>query len=272
MQQLHTPEQAVAWLRACAVRHLRADSRAVRPGDAFIAWPGAVQDGRQYVGAALAQGALACLVEAAGVDAFAIAGDSVACYHGLKRDSGAIAALFSGEPSLQIPVVAVTGTNGKTSSAWWLAQALTALPGPQALPCGVIGTLGVGAVPLPESPEPLAAVRSTGLTTPDPITLQQTLQDFVRSGLQACAMEASSIGLDEQRLAGAHIRVAVFTNFTQDHLDYHGAMAAYWQAKRRLFDWQGLHSVVINVDDSKGAELAAELQAGPLDVDRKSVV
>jgi murE/murF fusion protein len=251
MLQLHTPEQAVDWLRARGASSLRADSRAVQPGEAFIAWPGAVQDGRKFVTAALAQGACACLVEAQGVQAFALDGEQVASYAGLKRDTGAIAALFCGEPSLQIPLVAVTGTNGKTSSAWWLAQALSSLPSAQALPCGVIGTLGVGPVPLPQDADPLAAVRSTGLTTPDPVTLQQTLQSFVHSGLKACAMEASSIGLDEQRLAGAHIRVAMFTNFTQDHLDYHAAMESYWQAKRRLFDWSGLHSVVINVDISR---------------------
>lgn len=266
MQQLHSPEEAVAWLRARGASALRADSRAVHPGEAFIAWPGAVQDGRKFVAAALAQGACACLVEADGVQAFALEGEHVASYAGLKRDTGAIAALFCGGPSLQIPVVAVTGTNGKTSSAWWLAQALSSLPGTMALPCGVIGTLGVGRVPLPQDTDPLSSVRSTGLTTPDPVTLQQTLQSFVHGGLKACAMEASSIGLDEQRLAGVHIRVAMFTNFTQDHLDYHTAMESYWQAKRRLFDWQGLRSVVINVDDSKGSELAAELSRGALDV------
>ena len=266
MLQLHTPEQAVAWLRARGASTLRADSRALQPGEAFIAWPGAVQDGRKFVAAALAQGASACLVETDGVQAFALAGEQVASYAGLKRDTGTIAALFCGEPSLQIPLVAVTGTNGKTSSAWWLAQSLSNLPAALALPCGVIGTLGVGPVPKPQDADPLAAVRSTGLTTPDPVTLQQTLQSFVQSGLKACAMEASSIGLDEQRLAGAHIQVAMFTNFTQDHLDYHGAMESYWQAKRRLFDWRGLRSVVINVDDGKGAELAAELSGGALDV------
>ncbi|TXH89895.1 MAG: bifunctional UDP-N-acetylmuramoyl-L-alanyl-D-glutamate--2,6-diaminopimelate ligase MurE/UDP-N-acetylmuramoyl-tripeptide--D-alanyl-D-alanine ligase MurF [Rhodoferax sp.] len=266
MRALHTPEQAVAWLRERGASSLRADSRAVQPGEAFIAWPGAVQDGRKFVAAALAQGACACLVEADGAGAFGLSGDAVACYAGLKRDTGVIASLFCGEPSLQIPVVAVTGTNGKTSSAWWLAQALSSATPPFAMPCGVIGTLGVGPAPSPSDADPLASIRSTGLTTPDPVTLQQTLHGFVQSGLKACAMEASSIGLDEQRLAGTHIRVAMFTNFTQDHLDYHAAMESYWQAKRRLFDWKGLHSVVINVDDSKGAELAAELSRGTLDV------
>ncbi|MBX9816912.1 MAG: UDP-N-acetylmuramoyl-L-alanyl-D-glutamate--2,6-diaminopimelate ligase, partial [Burkholderiaceae bacterium] len=152
--------------------------------------------------------------------------------------------------------VAVTGTNGKTSTAWWLAQALSALPAAQAWPCGVIGTLGVGQPP---------HVQSTGLTTPDPVRVQQTLRQFADQGLRACAMEASSIGIEEQRMAGTHIRVAVFTNFTQDHLDYHGSMAAYWLAKRKLFAWPGLGHAVVNIDDAQGAVLADEL-AGALDL------
>lgn len=267
MELLHTPEQALAWLRSHQAAALRADSRQVQSGDAFIAWPGAVQDGRLYVASAMAQGACACLVEADGVDDFSFDQSArIACYRELKRDTGAIASLFYGEPSREIPVVAVTGTNGKTSSAWWLAQALTVLRGQQNRACGVIGTLGVGAAPLPDASDPLAAVRSTGLTTPDPVTLQQTLRSFVQDGLKACAMEASSIGLDEQRLAGTSIQVAVFTNFTQDHLDYHSSMEAYWLAKRRLFDWPGLQSVVVNVDDSRGAELAADLSVGARDL------
>jgi murE/murF fusion protein len=264
MLQLTTPEQAVAWLRGQGATGLCVDSRQAKAGDAFIAWPGAVQDGRQFVGGALANGAVACLVEAQGADAFALQGVQIAGYLGLKRDTGTIAAQFYAEPSGQLPLVAVTGTNGKTSTAWWLAQALCVLP--TAVPCGVIGTLGVGAVPLPGEAVALAGVRSTGLTTPDPVTLQKTLRTFVDAGLKACAMEASSIGLEEQRMAGAQVRVAVFTNFTQDHLDYHGSMEAYWQAKRGLFDREGLQAAVINVDDSKGAELAMALQGTALDV------
>jgi UDP-N-acetylmuramoyl-L-alanyl-D-glutamate--2,6-diaminopimelate ligase len=121
----------------------------------------------------------------------------------------------------------------------------------------VIGTLGIG--------EPGALVAS-GLTTPDPVTLQRALRGFVDRGITACAMEASSIGLVEQRLAGTRIGVAVFTNFTRDHLDYHGTMEAYWAAKQRLFAWPGLRAAVINVDDLKGAELASELRGSPLDL------
>jgi UDP-N-acetylmuramoyl-L-alanyl-D-glutamate--2,6-diaminopimelate ligase len=152
-------------------------------------------------------------------------------------------------------VLAVTGTNGKTSTAWWLAQALSALAEPIA--CAVVGTLGVGRPP---------AVESNGLTTPDPVLLQRQFRRFVTEGVKACAIEASSIGLAERRLDGTRIRVALFTNFTQDHLDYHGSMDSYWQAKRQLFDWPGLQSAVVNVDDPKGAELARALAGRALDL------
>ena len=215
------------------------------------AWPGAAVDARRFVSQALAGGAVAALVEHAGAQAFALEDERVASYAGLKADAGLIAAAFYGEPSHALPVVAVTGTNGKTSTAWWLAQALSAVPAPAALPCGVIGTLGVGRPP---------HVESTGLTTPDPVLLQQTLRQFLDQGLRACAMEASSIGIEEQRLAGTALRVAVFTNFTQDHLDYHGGMDAYWAAKRKLFAWPGLAYAVLNIDDLQGAALAEELK------------
>ncbi len=261
MRVLHTPAEAAQWLRERVQGGaLCSDSRTVQAGDAFIAWPGTVRDGRAFVASALAQGAQACLVEQEGAGAFALPeSEALACYPGLKRDTGAIAALFWGEPALALRTVAVTGTNGKTSTTWWLAQALQAVQGQAA---GVIGTLGVGRVPAPGDAQAAQALRATGLTTPDPVTLQHTLHEFARSGVVACAMEASSIGLQEQRLAGTHLDVAVFTNFTQDHLDYHGDMTAYWAAKRALFDWPGLRAAVINTDDSQGAALAQDLQAG----------
>ena len=257
MADFTTPEQAVAWLRACGVQGLTTDSREAGPSDAFIAWPGAATDPRRFVTAALEQGAAACLVEQAGAGAYAWASDRVGAYASLKAGSGPIAAEFYGMPSRELAVMAVTGTNGKTSTAWWLAQALGQVQGAQAMPCGVIGTLGVGQPP---------QVKATGFTTPDPVLLQKTLRTFVRQGLKACAMEASSIGIEELRMAGTVIHTAIFTNFTQDHLDYHGSMAAYWAAKRSLFAWDGLRAAVVNVDDAQGGELAAELLSTPLDV------
>ena len=108
-------------------------------------------------------------------------------------------------------------------------------------------------------------MRSTGLTTPDPVTLQNALADFVERGFAACAIEASSIGIAEHRLAGTQVEVAVFTNFTQDHLDYHGDMRAYWQAKAQLFAWPGLRSAVVNLDDAQGLELADSLAGSAVD-------
>ncbi|MBC7918077.1 MAG: UDP-N-acetylmuramoyl-L-alanyl-D-glutamate--2,6-diaminopimelate ligase [Rhodoferax sp.] len=256
MQELHTPEQAAQWLRSRVKGALRTDSRQLLPGDGLLAWPGAKVDARSFVAKAL-QGGMACLVEHEGAETFTLFGDNVASYGGLKADAGRIAADFYGVPSARMDVVAVTGTNGKTSTAWWLAHALSALPGSGCAPCAVVGTLGVGLPP---------AVQSTGLTTPESVYLQHTLHGFAEQGVKAVAMEASSIGLDEHRLDGTQIHVAIFTNLTQDHLDYHGSMEAYWQSKRRLFVWPGLRSAVINVDDAHGAELAAELQGGALDV------
>jgi UDP-N-acetylmuramyl-tripeptide synthetase len=239
-----------AWLAERGVAELVVDSRRVRVGahQAFVAWPGAATDGRAYVRQALAAGALACVVEADGVAEHDIDDPRVLAVPGLKRRSAELAHAFYGEPSAHLDVVAVTGTNGKTSTSWWTAQALDLL----GHGCGVIGTLGVGRAGD-------SAFQPTGFTTPDPITLQSTFQHFVRQGLKAAAIEASSIGIEESRLHATRIAVAQFTNFTQDHLDYHGTMEAYWQAKAALFAWPGLRAAVINLDDPQGAVLQSEL-------------
>jgi len=251
-------DAAAAWLqqRLKPGAALHADSRALRAGDAFFAWPGALHDGRAHVRTALAQGAAACIVEADGLAALDLPADEprLAALAGLKAQAGPIAAAHLGHPGRRLKMLAVTGTNGKTSTACWLAQALDAL----GMPCGVVGTLGVGR---------LADLHSTGLTTPDALRLQATLAGFVQQGLAACAMEASSIGLVEHRMAGMPLDVAIFSNLTQDHLDYHGSMDAYWAAKRSLFSWPGLRAAVVNLDDGHGAALADELQSeGRLDL------
>jgi UDP-N-acetylmuramoyl-L-alanyl-D-glutamate--2,6-diaminopimelate ligase len=250
------------WLRARAPQAtLCTDSRRVQAGDLFIAWPGYAQDGRVHVAAALTAGAAACLVEAEGVEAFGFDDARIAAVAGLKAMTAGLADAWHGRPSAALSVIATTGTNGKTSTAWWAAQALS-LSGRR---CGVVGTLGVGEPPSRVSPE--ARVVATGLTTPDPVTLHRGLRDFVDRGFSACVMEASSIGVAEHRLDAVRIQVALFTNFTPDHLDYHGSMASYWQAKRALFDWPGLRAAVVNLDDAQGALLAEELLAqGGLEV------
>ena len=258
MRHLHSPQEAAQWLKTQVRGVLHTDSRRVTPGDGFIAWPGAATDGRRHVPAALAQGAAACLVEHAQVNAFDDLFDralkatgtstpqAIASYTDLKAASGPIAAAYYEQPSQALDVLAITGTNGKTSTAWWLAHAL----GQVGQRCAVVGTLGVGEVD---------QLEVTGLTTPDPVLLQARLRDMVARGVKACAIEASSIGLAEHRLEGTQVRVALFTNFTQDHLDFHGSMANYWQAKAALFNWPGLAAAVVNTDDAHGAQLAQQL-------------
>ena len=233
----------LAWLRARAPQgQLRTDSRHVQPGDIFIAWPGAAVDGRAFDAQALAHGAAACLVEHDGSADFAFADARIASFTGLKAITGSLAAQWLGHPAQALRIVAVTGTNGKTSTAWWLAHALPR--------CAMVGTLGVGLPP---------HFTSTGMTTPDPVLLQTEFAKFIAAGAEFAAIEASSIGIVEHRLAGTAIDTAVFTNFTQDHLDYHGSMDAYWQAKAQLFDWPGLRVAVVNVDDAQGRALAQTL-------------
>ena len=261
MQMLHNAHEAARWLRTRVKGELRTDSRLVQAGDGFIAWPGAATDGRRYMAQALAQGATACLMEEAGHSPWLAglqahhADDKLACMSSLKAQTGWVADAYYEHPSQALKVLAVTGTNGKTSTAWWLAQALSSPTLQQA--CGLVGTLGVGQLP---------QLVSTGMTTPDPVLLQRQFRTFADAGVTHCAIEASSIGLAEHRLDGTRIGVAVFTNFTQDHLDYHGDMAAYWSAKAALFQWSGLQAAVINIDDAHGATLAQQLEGGVLEV------
>ena len=265
---LADPAAALGWLQARGATGLATDSRLVQAGDAFIAWPGYAHDARAHVADALAAGAAACLVEADGADAFELDALKVAAVANLKAATGEVSSAFFGQPSLRLKVLAVTGTNGKTSCAWWLAQALTAL----GQRCGVVGTLGVGEPPLSEPADRAAAqIEFTGLTTPDPITLQRAFKRFADGGFAACALEASSHGIAEHRLSGTRIQVALFTNLTQDHLDYHGSMQAYGAAKAKLFAWPGLQAAVLNVDDASGAQLAQDLQATAVAVSTYSV-
>ena len=264
LHTLDSPQAAVQWLRQRVRGTLRVDSRRLGIGDGFIAWPGYATDGRQYALGALQSGAAACLVEAEGVEAFGFDDERIAALPGLKAATGPIASLWNQQPSEQLQLLAATGTNGKSSTAWWTAQALTAL----GRRCGVVGTLGIGQPPLAGD---AGSITHTGLTTPDPVTLQAALRRMADEGYEACALEASSIGIVEQRLAGTRITVAQFTNFTRDHLDYHGSMDAYWAAKAALFDWPGLRAAVVNIDDDAGALLAARLGRGDIDLWTTSV-
>jgi UDP-N-acetylmuramoyl-L-alanyl-D-glutamate--2,6-diaminopimelate ligase len=235
--------------KGVVAQRLTADSRRVQPGDVFVAFPGAQADGRDFIAQAVARGAAAVIAEAGVPEAQKVGagGTAIVEVPGLAALSGEIAHLVYGRPSEHLWLAGVTGTNGKTSVSQWIAQALNALRHR----CAVIGTLGNGFLDaLDESPN----------TTPDAITLHAALAGFLARGAEACAMEVSSIGLDQGRVHGTAFDVAVFTNLTRDHLEYHGSMATYAAAKERLFFVPGLAAAVVNLDDAFGAELAARLR------------
>ncbi|MGE5651563.1 MAG: UDP-N-acetylmuramoyl-L-alanyl-D-glutamate--2,6-diaminopimelate ligase, partial [Bacillota bacterium] len=172
--------------------------------------------------------------------------------HDLKKAAGPVANAHYGQPDAAMFTVAVTGTNGKTSCSQWLGSALSR----QGEPTAVVGTLGVGLYRRGAH----AGLANTGYTTPDAVLLQRKLAELRDAGARALAIEASSIGLEQGRLNGMHVDVALFTNFTRDHLDYHGDMAAYEAAKKMLFDWPGLKHAVINLDDDMGVRLVEYLR------------
>ena len=218
------------------------DSRQVRPGDLFVAYPGDLADGRRFINEAIARGACAVLWQAGG-DFVWNAGWKIAnlCADGLRSLCGPLAHALFGQPSERLSLIAITGTNGKTTISQWLGRIY-----PQ--PCAIVGTLGAGMAD---------HLIDTGLTTPEATTLTRYLAEFCQAGARACALEASSIGIEEGRLDGARVDVAVFTNLTRDHLDYHGTMEDYAAAKARLFTWPHLRLAVVNLDDPFGRELAA---------------
>lgn len=230
---------------------LTLDSRRVRPGDLFMAIPGGQQDGRAHIAAAQANGAAAIAYESEGARIAEDARVPLVPIKGLAGQLSAIAGRFYGEPSRALRLIGVTGTNGKTSVSQLLAQALDLL----GEHCGIIGTLGNGFH---------GELTSGRHTTPDPIGVQAALAGLHRGGARAVAMEVSSHGLEQGRVAALDFDVAVFTNLSRDHLDYHGTMEAYAAAKARLFAWPNLVCRVVNFDDAFGRQLAAETQSSRL--------
>ncbi len=248
----------IAWLAANAPgARLCVDSRRVEAGDVFIALAadsahGIALDGRGFIDDAIARGARAVIHDAAGFtwDARRTV-PHVACKD-LRSLAGPLANAHYGQPDAGMFTVAVTGTNGKTSCSQWLGAALSREAGVAA----VIGTFGVGLYKNGCS----NVFDSTGYTTPDAVQLQAALAGARDAGATALAIEASSIGLQQARMRGMHVDVALLTNLTRDHLDYHGDMAAYEAAKTILFDWPGLRHAVLNLDDPMGARIAARLR------------
>lgn len=234
---------------AIGVTALTLDSRQIRPGMAFLALKGRSRDGRDFIPAVIQAGAAAVFADkdADWPDSRVVEGVPVIVVDQLEQQVGHIAARFHDAPSTHMKVVAVTGTNGKTSVSNLVAGALVRL-GKKA---AVLGTLGNGL---------FGALEKSTHTTLDAVSLQALLAGFRQDGAQVVAMEASSHGLQQGRLNGTSIDVAVFTNLTRDHLDYHGDMDAYAAAKEILFRWPGLRAAVVNVDDAVGRRYAAALQ------------
>lgn len=224
------------------VKALVSDSRQLQPGMVFAAYPGEASDGRAYIAQAIAKGAGGVLWETDHYQWDPALNVPNVGVPGLKARIGEIAAHVYGDPSKKMQMMGITGTNGKTSVAHWTAQALTRLGKKTA----ILGTAGNG------FPHALTPALNT---TPDAIELQQRLANYLQQGAAACAMEVSSHGLAQGRVNGTHFNIAVFTNLSRDHLDYHGDMDNYASVKAQLFNWPGLEWVVLNGDDAFGRQL-----------------
>lgn len=221
-----------------SISGLTLNTQHIQAGDLFIAIKGQHFDGRTYLQEAIAKGASAIVCEAQGLNAFlATTSEAIPIIPVMDLDTllGKLAKRFYGDPSKTLDVIGVTGTNGKTTSTYILAQALSRLK----KPCGVLGTLGYGFIP---------HLTDCALTTPDAVSLQKYLYQMKNEGAKAVAMEVSSHGLMQNRVNAIDIKSALFTNLTQDHLDYHGTMEAYGRAKQKLFQFPSLERAVINAD------------------------
>ncbi|HEX4870486.1 MAG TPA: UDP-N-acetylmuramoyl-L-alanyl-D-glutamate--2,6-diaminopimelate ligase [Moraxellaceae bacterium] len=236
---------------AVSVSGLALDSRAVKPGMLFIALRGLSRDARDFIPDVIRAGAAAVLAEQGGdwTASAVVDGVPVIVVPQLAAELGGIAARYFDAPSQRLDVLAVTGTNGKTSVANLTAGALLHL----GRTAGVLGTLGNGLY---------GHLEKSSHTTLDAVQLQEMLARFVARGADSVALEASSHGLVQGRLNGTAIDVALFTNLTRDHLDYHGDMASYAAAKELLFRWPTLKAAVINADDPAGARYAAAVAPG----------
>ena len=225
------------------------DSRQLKPGDLFFAYPGCQSDGRAFLDEVVEKGAAAVLLEASGLSAYPLHPSPAIPFISLTHLSahlGPIAARFYGHPSQHIPVIGITGTNGKTSCTHFLAQCLQQLH----RSCGLIGTLGSGLY---------AHLKPSLFTTPHAIELQRLLAELRSQHVKAVFLEVSSHGLVQQRLNDVEFSIAAFTNLTRDHLDYHGSMENYAQAKRSFFALPGVRQAVLNADDPYGQIWLSEL-------------
>ncbi len=236
-----------------SVTRLTTDSRAVQPGDTFVAHPGTAADGRRFIPQAITNGANAVIWESSGFEWNTDWRSPNLPIANLREHAGVLADAVYGQPSKKLWMIGVTGTNGKTSCSTWLAIALAAL----GKKCGLIGTLGNG---FP------GALQATLNTTPDAIRVHGLLADFLDQGANSVAMEVSSHALEEGRVQAVRFDVALFTNLSRDHLDFHGDMTHYAAAKRKLFNTHQLKYAVLNLDDAYGMEFAEQLRDSEVEV------
>jgi UDP-N-acetylmuramoyl-L-alanyl-D-glutamate--2,6-diaminopimelate ligase len=228
---------------------IQLDSRNVRPGDLFLALPGDTVDGRRYIRQAVGNGAAAVVAQAPIADADRAIAVPVMELPDMRESAGVLAARFYRHPSRSMRVVGVTGTNGKTTTSRIIAQLTRTL----GKPCGVIGTLGA------TLGDDVVAANNT---TPDAVSLQQQLAQWLAQGVTAVAMEVSSHALEQGRVSGVEFATAIFTNLSHDHLDYHGSMEAYGRAKLRLFTGAGLQYAVVNADDPFSGQVRSAVGKG----------
>ncbi|WP_304985924.1 UDP-N-acetylmuramoyl-L-alanyl-D-glutamate--2,6-diaminopimelate ligase [Coxiella-like endosymbiont] len=224
---------------------LQTDSRKVQKGDLFIAYPGMRSDGRQYIKEAIDKQAVAVFFDPHDYKPSIESPVPLIPISRLQNQVGEIAARFYSHPTKHLKIIGVTGTNGKTSCTHFIAQLLQS----QGMPCAVVGTLGYGFV---------RNLTKTNYTTPDPLQLQQAFVQMRTEGARAVVMEVSSHALDQHRVNGVHFDIAVFTQLSRDHLDYHGSMENYARAKELLFEKIGLSYGVVNCDDEFGRYLIAK--------------
>jgi UDP-N-acetylmuramoyl-L-alanyl-D-glutamate--2,6-diaminopimelate ligase len=246
------------------VQGINLDSRTISSGEVFVALVGAKVDGRQFIAKAIELGAAAILVEADkqwhGIDWI---GDvPVIAIEKLAQNVSEIAGCFYSHPSQYCRLIGVTGTNGKTTCTLLIAQLAASLAKQEKNTAGVVGTLGFGildANSLAPLAQQISAVHSTGLTTPDPISLQKILADLVAQKAATIAIEVSSHSLVLGRVAALQFDTAIFTNLTQDHLDFHGDLASYGKAKAQLLNQANLKHAIVNFDDSWAKSLLQKI-------------
>ena len=223
-------------LPSVCVNDISIDSRKIKRGDVFVALNGEKNNGSMFIDSAIENGAHAVLVDAAAVSVNdSIYPVPVIKLANLNQKLGLLGDRLYADPSANLTLIAVTGTNGKTTCAHLIAQALTQLK----VPTAIIGTAGQGMV---------GQLSSSALTTPDVFELRRLLAGFTKTGVEAVAFEASSHGLVQGRLDQLKLDLAVFTNLSHDHLDYHEDLQSYAKAKLKLFQFPGLGKAVMNAD------------------------